>query len=179
MRWLLLTGLGLLAVLGVVFYQRKKSATAFETYAGGLEAPPPPPPPDWNGSTHPTWSSPAGTSDIVLIYPDGYGHVGQGEQLTAENMVSRYGIDKAKGIIGFAARNRPSPLALPILMTPKEVNQISTAWGGSIGYFETLKFANDVGAKLLALFPPTRGVAVGYTALSNRLAPPPPPPISG
>ncbi len=219
MRWLLLTGLGLLAVLGVVFYQRKKSATTFNTYTSGLEPPPPPPAPsDWTGTEHPSiyssanWSraqqlaaSPnpldpyptdpaqamaadirkgwAKASDdydsVVLIDPDSNGAIGMGEQMTAANMVKRYGIDKAKGLIGFYAKNRPSPLTLPILSTPKENNQVSTAWGGSIGYFETIKFASGVGAKLLALFPPTRGIAAGYVALSNRLEPPPPPPISG
>jgi len=200
MKWLLFGGLGLGLVVLLVLRKRKTAEVAFNTYASGLAPPPPPPAPaDWSGTAHPEWNTPAkgevpsyyhsdwtsppGTPDIVLITPyyspDGKAHIGEGEQMTAANMVARYGLEKAKGTIGFLAKNRPSPLQLPILITPKEVNQISTAWGGSIGYFESIKFTSAVGAKLLALFPPTRGIAAGYTALSNRLEPPPPPPISG
>jgi len=112
---------------------------------------------------------------VVIIYPDCHGNTGKGESFTGSEMIATYGVNKTKGMIGYLAAARPQPLQVPIYVTPKEVNAVSTAWGGSVGYFETLKFANNVGVAILALIPATRPIAVAYKGLDRYLAPPPPP----
>lgn len=121
---------------------------------------------------------PAATeSDPVIVVDPGNSIIGMYVHgMTATEMIARYGIDKTKGMIGYLAKRRSQPLALPIMMTQEEVNQISTAWNGSIGYFETIKFASNVGVALLSLTP-ARPIALGYKAIDKALEPPPPPPI--
>lgn len=175
---------GLAAVVGLALRHQQQQKTTDRTNIG----PPPPAPPNpvrrftggigiqSDGCATQRYVGDAPFDDpIVIIYPDCHGNIGKGESFTGKEMIDTYGVNKTKGMIGYLSRSRAQPLSVPILMTTKEVNTVSTAWGGSVGYFETIRFANAVGVAILSLIPATRPIAAAYKGLDRYLAPPPPP----